>query len=97
MIEIPETFITECIDKFGSKHQLDILQEECAELIKAVSKYKRNILNGDDFIAARANLIEELTHVAISSEIVAKLISIEPDDIQAEIDKKSVKYNFNNI
>ena len=47
------------------REALDMLQEECAELIKAASKIKR-VMNGDcsvDSRKARLNLIEELGDV----------------------------------
>lgn len=74
------------------KH-MDILQEECAELIKALYKYKRS-LGHYTSVDPIDNIIEEITHVAISSEIVARLLSITPDDIQKEINKKATKFNL---
>jgi NTP pyrophosphatase (non-canonical NTP hydrolase) len=44
----------------GLQHQLDQTQEECAELIAAISKYRRR---GD--IAARESLVEEIADVYI--------------------------------
>lgn len=44
-------------DHYGLDEQLNILQEECAELIQAVSKYKRTGKFG--------NLDEEITDVKI--------------------------------
>lgn len=44
-------------DHYGLDEQLNILQEECAELIQAVSKYKRTGKLG--------NLDEEMTDVKI--------------------------------
>lgn len=44
-------------DHYGLNEQLNILQEECAELIQAVSKYKRTGKLG--------NLDEEITDVKI--------------------------------
>jgi len=48
MFGISDDFIEQCVNHFGSEGQLDILQEECAELItacanlvKACSKVKR--------------------------------------------------------
>ena len=32
--------------------------------------------------------------MAISSEIVARLLSITPDDVQKEINKKATKFNL---
>lgn len=72
------------IEKFGNGfYQLDILQEECAELFQAISKYKRN-KNG-----SRQMIIEEMTHVLISSCISAKYLDIDPEDIVREIKKEA--------
>lgn len=92
--------------------QFDILQEECAELIQAVSKIKRQYLqsledNSDtdktepitmfsirsvalnlSWYKARSHLIEELTHVAISSAMTTRLLGISQDEIDAEVKRK---------
>ena len=95
MINIPESHIDQYVEIFGKDtiKQMDILQEECAELIKALSKYKRS-LGHYTTVDPIDNIIEEITHVAISSEIVARLLSITPDDIQKEINKKATKFNL---
>lgn len=95
MINVPETHIDQYVEIFGKNtlDQMDILQEECAELIKAISKYKRS-LGHYTAVDPIDNVIEEITHVAISSEIVARLLSITPDDIQKEINKKATKFNL---
>lgn len=95
MINIPESHIDQYVEIFGKdvlKH-MDILQEECAELIKALSKYKRS-LGHYTAIDPIDNIIEEITHVAISSEIVVRLLSITQNDIQKEINKKATKFNL---
>ena len=88
MFGISDNFINQCVAHFGSDGQLDILQEECAELIKACSKVKREKENSLE------NLKEELAHVAISSGVVANILGITQEDIQREVDKKTNKYNF---
>lgn len=95
MIKIPKSHIDQYVEIFGKDtlKQMDILQEECAELIKALSKYKRS-LGHYTAIDPIDNIIEEITHVAISSEIVARLLSITQDDIQKEINKKATKFNL---
>lgn len=89
MFGISDNFINQCVEYFGSEGQLDILQEECAELIKACSKLKRGKPDALD------NLKEELSHVAISSAVVSNILGITKEDIQKEVDKKANKYNFN--
>ena len=95
MINIPESHIDQYVEIFGKDtiKQMDVLQEECAELIKALSKYKRS-LSHYTTVDPIDNIIEEITHVAISSEIVARFLSITPEDIQKEINKKATKFNL---
>lgn len=94
MINIPENHVDQYMRIFKNKDiQLDILQEECAELIKAISKYKRAI-GHYTVIDPIDNVIEEMTHVAISSEIVARLLDIKPEDIQREVDRKATKFHL---
>lgn len=88
-------FIDKCLHKFDAKIQMDILEEECAELIKACSKLKRNdMFDSKNYKERRENLIEEMSHVYISSLIVARILGITKEDILAEIDKKNKKYGF---
>lgn len=98
MIEIPDSHIDQYIELFGSDafKQIDILQEECAELIKALSKYKRGfgLFTYKDTIDPIDNVIEELTHVAISSEIVARLLNINKEDIEREVNRKAEMFNL---
>lgn len=95
MINIPEGHVDQYIEMFGKNplEQMDILQEECAELIKALSKYKRSLRH---YTVANPidNVIEEMTHVAISSEIVARLLQITPEDIQKEVNRKATQFNL---
>lgn len=77
-------------DHYGMESQIDILQEECAELVQAVSKYKRG--KDDDF----SHLLEEMADVTIMIEQVLYLLekrmiaeeSSAYDSYFAFIDKK---------
>lgn len=85
------------IKNFPTDLQIDILQEECAELIKALSKYKRENYpnNMTDFKSdseTRNNVIEEMSHVLISMDVVASIVKISERDMQNEINKKIQKY-----
>lgn len=94
MIKIPDDHIDQYLEMFGGGiDQLDILQEECAELIKAISKYKRGLghFTINDPIE---NVIEEITHVAISSNIAIRILDIKQEDIDKEINKKATKFNL---
>lgn len=55
-------------DHYGLDAQLDMLQEECAELIQAASKYKRN---------GSYSIIEEMADVYIMLDQVAYLLDKE--------------------
>lgn len=60
--------LEDAVDTFGLKNQLAMLQEECAELISAVSHYNRGRHGSFD------NLIEEIVDVHIMlNQIVLSL------------------------
>lgn len=72
--------------------EIDILIEECSELIKALSKFKRGLRkpNSDpDPKLIMRNIAEELTHVAISSEVVARRLDISKEDILYQVKEKN--------
>lgn len=91
--EVPETIIIQCVNKYkyttDENEHIDILQEECAELIQALSKLKR----GKD--GAIEHVCTEMTHVMISSAIFAELHEIKQSDITSEIVKKACAVGFN--
>jgi NTP pyrophosphatase (non-canonical NTP hydrolase) len=76
------------LDLFDKNLQNDILQEECAELIKALSKIKRKVHSNN----TRQNLIEEISHVLISLYMVCEINDISDSEIKNEFDKKYNKY-----
>ena len=65
--------------------QDEILIEEMAELTTAIKHYKRNK-------CGKEKIIEELSHVLISSECLRKMLNISYSDIEEEIQKKLDKY-----
>lgn len=85
MFGIEDNFINKCINTFPHDEQLDFLQEECAELIKACCKMKRTDTN---YSLAYNSLKEEITHVLISSAIVSRIYNITEIDIDEEVNKK---------
>lgn len=60
--------IKKIADHYGMESQIDILQEECAELVQAVSKYKR----GCD--KPVTSLLEEMADVTIMIDQVLYLL-----------------------
>lgn len=83
-------FIRDLNKKFENSkmEDLDLLQEECAELIQAASKVKREEKN------AINKLIEEMTHVLYMIEKTSTNWGITQSDIDSEVKKKSEKYGL---
>lgn len=67
---------------YGYRAQSNQLVEECAELIQAVSKYRRAVTE-DKKAVALENLIEEIADVEIMLEQVKYLLQISADEIEA--------------
>ena len=79
--------------KFGIENRIDQTQEECAELIQALSKYKRTVVKKDktcsvDELKARNMVIEEIADVEFCLTQIKKLLSISDMEIEGI---KSVK------
>lgn len=60
---------------YGENNQLNQLQEELAELIKAVNKYRRDEDNID-------NLIEEIADVEIMIQQIKYLLRLNPEYLE---------------
>lgn len=60
----------EIFQHYGTENQLRILQEECAELIQAASKYLRAQEAGKPIAQSKAALLEEVADVMIMVEQV---------------------------
>ena len=61
MIETPHELARKIMQHYGAEHQKDILIEECAELIQAVEKTRRQ----PDAPELTADMVEELADVYI--------------------------------
>ena len=69
---------------FGYEAQSNQLVEECAELIQAVSKYRRAAAKDEDEkLIALSNLVEEIADVEIMIEQIKHLLQIQDEDILA--------------
>lgn len=75
------------IAKHYGSQQLDILQEECAELIQAVSKYKRygNVENLKEEIADVQIMIDQ-ARIIIDFEI-ADFLKAQGDKLKRQIER----------
>lgn len=89
--------------QMGLRANLDLLQEECAELIRACNKYKRSVGLGYPtpctIEKAAENIIEEIADVEKCIAIVKYLFSINQDDIEkikaAKDDRMEKRLNGN--
>lgn len=70
-----ETLCEEIAKHYGENNQLNQLQEELAELIKAVNKYRRDEDNID-------NLIEEIADVEIMIQQIKYLLHLNPEYLE---------------
>lgn len=66
----------------GYEEQSNQLVEECAELIQAVSKYRRATTEAKKAVAVE-NLIEEIADVEIMLEQIKYLLQIPEDELEA--------------
>lgn len=90
--------VRQAIAKFGVKHQLDMAQEEAAELIQAINKLRRNNLVYSDFvyhphaasdinqIKAYSDLCSEIADIKIMIQQLELIL--DPNTIQIAYDKK---------
>ena len=67
--------LNQIADHYGLSAQLDILQEECAELIQAVSKFRRT---------KTSDIIEEIADVYIMLDQVVYLLNKNVETVDVE-------------
>lgn len=81
--------IKDVVEYYGKFAQIDIMQEECAELIKACSKLKRaksiGYITPTDQEQAMADLIEEMAHVKNTIISTCYLYGISENVLDEEI------------
>ena len=82
--EVDERII-KIADHYGESSQLSILQEECAELIQAVSKYRRK---SEPDVFDKMPIEEEIADVEIMVEQIKYLLNISHSDIKSIKDTK---------
>lgn len=104
MIDIQQkTILYQVIKKYGVKNQLDILTEECAELIQAINKIKRSgLVFPNDIQKPSKNLSikDNLVYYNLCSEIadvkimLAQMeIILNSEAIKIAIDRKIERLN----
>ena len=88
---ISQKLLEQMIQKYGESKQLNVLKEECAELIKAVSKYEREE-NEENIKMRIKSIAEEEADVRIMLEqIDIMMLKHDPDytkRVRCEMDIK---------
>lgn len=72
-----EELCSRALKRYGSKLQLDMLQEECGELVAAVNQYRRGRISTDE-------LVSEMADVRVMLRQMAILFRAELPKIEAE-------------
>lgn len=72
----------EAIEKWGEEAQVNMLNEECGELIAAVAQFKRGRTSHHD-------VMTELADVFIMVEQIASMMNY--DDFEKELERKLIK------
>ena len=72
--------LDQAVEKYGER-QLDQCQEELAELIVAISKYKRAVAKGLYKDKALTDVIEEIADVTIMINQVMMLLNISNTEV----------------
>lgn len=72
----------EAIEKWGEEAQVNMLNEECGELIAAVAQFKRGR-------TSRHDVMTELADVFIMIEQIATMMNY--DDFEKELERKLIR------
>lgn len=99
-IDVPD--MRHSIEKYGEEDRTTVAMEEFAELIKAVSKYKRYILNArayhdDDRYPAskiRENVTEEMADALICIETLREIFGISEEELEEMVERKCAVRNL---
>jgi len=80
-----EAVFGKAIGKWGADEQMRVAQEECAELIQALSKYHRSLSRNQpgEVEACLANIKEEMTDVQIMLDQLRSIFGFNDFDLNA--------------
>lgn len=79
IIDTNHPVTNEAAKKWSLRSQMNILVEECSEVIKAVSKFNRALDNKENLKEVTKNLAMEMADVNVSAMSVIKLLHISSD------------------
>lgn len=77
------------IDTFGTEAQLDMAQEEAAELIVAISHYERDIVTADEVVEEAADLqimIDQLGRMLDADDEIQDVVNRKVDRLEKRIE-----------
>ena len=87
---ITSGFADRLIQEHGSAQQSIVLTEECSELQKALCKNFRR--ENKDLPINKQTVVEEMSHVLISMQVVMRAYGIQQDELDAEFTRKLSDY-----
>lgn len=82
-----EKQLLELISHYGTDETLTIVIEECLELGKCITKYKRE-KNPENLEYHRDRIIEEIADVVICIEMLTMLFGIKEEELRIETEVK---------
>lgn len=82
--------LKEAIDYYGEFNQHSVAQEECGELIQAISKWLRAVKPSDQ-LNARNLIRDEMADVYVMLEQLKMMHSITDKELNQQIDYKLVR------
>ncbi len=93
MTDLQKKQCEQIFNTYGKIPQLDMLTEECAELIQAVCKYKRKIKHGTPQEANRAkdSMVGEMADVLIMIQQIKDGLGIADSEVDAFINYKLIR------
>lgn len=93
MFGIPEQHVNQMVDVGDELIERPCLSliEEAGELIEALAKFNNDRI---DHLIGRSHIIEEMTHVLVSMNLVCRRYGITENDIKKEVLAKAAKADF---
>lgn len=86
MIPISDSIVKQSIDFYGDDIQSTVCMEECAELIQAISKQKR-----DKSDKNKEHMIEEIADVLICIKLLQNIYGIPDGHIEDWVTRKQAR------
>ena len=82
---------SDIVKHYGIRSQLGIAQEECAELIQAISKVQRHTNEYEDlteFVEERRRVVEEMADVIVCMNQLQYIFLVSDEELSEKVDRK---------